>query len=456
MRLLSLYKSILESLNVTADSLGLLTHTGIDGQTDPVRVMVNGANRRLTLPTPELLRAGIPDELVAFHPLSEISNRGESEVFRKLKALVSIRLTTAIMAVMDDLTVLAADKAKHSSLPPKLHKLLAAMPNVDEKLVDSLRTILGLSVQGGKNRLISIYMNRGGTYMGKKHARVAVVNFPILEELEDPDRKVFGVQLRKKDVPQIKALFDLVLPNSDIAGTFNAASDSMDAPYFESLMLAYGKVAGCLNDIIKIASKYIDDASSLKMDLQWLGELNDIDKMRFEIPALEGNKGNSPKGANEPDEVEQSVTAMPVQTPAAQQAPAAVPHAPSLPAATTSGLKEGFSSEQLRANINAMQANSSVPEPFRKLGPEAAPTYSSGGRKFSDLAPPVQPMAPAPGMMGYPMQGYQPNYGVQPMAAPVNYGYGQPVQDPFTQVNTMYNRPAPVNNGWGNAAVWTR
>lgn len=477
MRLLSLYKSILESLNVQADNLGLLTHRSFDGQTEPVSVTVEGKSRRLVLPSPEMLSSGLSQEVVAFHPLSEVSNRGESEVFKRLKTLVSLRLTMTLMVLLEDLTELAANKSAHASLPPKLHGLLEAMPNADQKLLESVQAILAAAVQGGKNRLINLYMKRGGTHQGRNWSRLAVVSFPILEELDNPDRKVFGVQLRVKDVPQIKALFDLVLPNSDIAGTYNAASDSMDAPYFEALMLAYAKLGAALNAMIKIGGKHIEDGNELKMDLKWVNELADIAEMRFEIPALDGNKGISLKSASQEPEVETAAAHQPhvaASVPAQQQAQVAGGPAPqrTLPDEQTDSIKTGFSSEQLRANMAAMSHRNPAQETFQKLGqPVQPPQYESTGKRFSDIvgsqpAAPVQPGYPAPGYAApaYPAPGYPaPGYPTSGYPAPGYYqatpGYPAaapayvPV-DPFRQINTAGNRPQVLPQGqsqvgWG-------
>lgn len=443
MRLHSLYKSILESLMVYGDELGLLTHRNFDGQTDPVKVQVEGDTKRLVLPSPELLRQGIPQELVAFHPLSEISNRGESEVFTKLKTLVSLRLTVTLMDVMVSLAEVAANKKLHSALPPKLHGLLEALPQADAKFVDNLQDVLGGAVAGGRNRLMGIYIKRGGRYMGEKHNRLAVVTFPIFEELENEDRKVFGVQLRVKDVAPMRALLELILPGSSVEGNYNAASNSLDAPNFESLMLAYAKIAAKINAIIKTAGKYIEDADKLKIDLQWVGELEDIETLRFEIPALDGNKGHSVGGdKSDPDPMSQG------QERPVSAAPASTAPAPALPE-ENSAFNTSFSSAQLRQpQIQPVRPIDLQGNDTRFGAP--APVRSSGGRKMSDLTNPQPPAGYAP----------QPQY-QQPAQthsyAPQDWQQPRPA-DPFAQINSYSqqsqntNRNSAWNSGnssWG-------
>lgn len=466
MSLISFYKQVLESLSVKSDSLGLLTHHRIDGQVEPVRVRIKEHTKRLTLPLPELLSSGIPDELVAFHPLSEISNRGESEVFKKLKGLVNLRISTTLMSLMEDLTELAADKEKHSTLQPRLHPLLEAMPTADAKLVENLSAIIGAAVSGGKNRLFSIYINRGGTHKGTKHARVAVVSFPILEELSNPDRKVFGIQLRVKDVTQIRALFELLIPNSDVIGFYNASSDSMDYPYFEALLQAYANVARALNNALKMAGKHVEDNAYLKIDTSWSDELSGLEQYRFEIPALEGNKGASLKNDGSEDHTSVIETRPSVDA-SANELPEnnSVRKIPTLPEAAVS-FKTDFNSTKLRENMQNMNRGASgvTGSPngtaFQKIGkPADEPVYQHSGSSIAEIrnraalrqpAPMYQhmPQQPMVGYMAAPMPGYP--------GIPQVHGYPQPSgpvsMDPFAMINNgaLYQNQVIPSSRWGS------
>lgn len=462
MRLLKLYKSILESLDVRADNVGLLTHTRPDGQVEQINVSIDGQSKRLAMPNPELLRKGMPDELVAFHPLSEISNRGESEVLRKLKLLVNLRLTTVLTMMLDDLAELAADKERRKALPPKLLTLLEAMPHADQKLVDNITHLIGAALSGGKNRLISIYLSRGGKYMGEKHARVATVSFPILAELDDPDRKVYGVQLRAKDIPQIKALFDWILPNSDQVGTYNACSDSMDAPYFEALMRAYVKVARQLNSIQRIASKYLSESQLMKTDVDWITELDEMEQMRHEIPPLDGNKGIAMGGKGA--EAEQETAANPGLTALQSRVGAAEPVRTSGPptepplvirkevvdANDGSSIRSDLTSEELRRQ-NDRNVIRPITNAFATTPQHESKPVTSGHRRMSDLI--GGRMQPPMNMGPMNMGGYvQPQY-QQPVYntgwSNGGMGYNQR-PDPFVQVNLMAsNMQQQQNGGWG-------
>lgn len=416
LRLTTLYKSILESMDVRADEMGFLTVVSGD-HSDPIRVSVDGSAKRLVLPMDDYLRKGFPEELVAFHPLSEVSNRGESEVFRKLKLLAQRRLTLVLVEMLENLANLGADKEKHKALSPKLLALLETMPNADQKFVSNVADVIAASFLEGKNNLINIFMRRGGTCMGEKHARVAVVTFPIYEELLREDRKVFGVQLRVKDVAQLKALLEWILPGSDQADTYNAFSDSMDAPYFEALMLAYAKIAAKLNIVQKLAGKHLESGKALHIDLDWVNELKDIDQLRFDIPALEGNKGvqvNSSKTGN-----------------AAEALTSRIATAEASPVAT-------------------VEKNTPAPAPIA-LTPAAVPAIQTNavpavahGKTMAEIlgTSPSQPYVQMP--QAVPMMPLQP----QPFM-----GFGAPA-NPFAAVGQIAAMPAQPNvNAWNQGAT---
>lgn len=437
MRLRTLYKNILESLSVQMDAVGVLSHRLPDGKSIPVYVNVAGQSKRLVFPSDELLRSGLPDDTVAFHPLSEVSNRGESEVFRTLKTLVVLKLSSTLVELMVALAELAADPARSKGLPSKLLPLLEALPNADEKFVDHLSDVLGRAVSDGKNRLLNIFMSRGGQLRGQKHARVAVVSFPILEELDNEDRKVFGVQLRVKDIHQLRSLFAWVLPNSDMEHAYSECSDSVDAPYFEALMRAYYRMGTAINHAIKLAGKHIGKIPTI--DLSWFSELDALDQMRFEVPPLEGNKGVSPRNEQAVEEPAKPAPAATGPAPIRQIAPA--------PAQTPQAPSPDSKGSRLRKMSEVMQQAAMPPQ---------APTY-----------PPVAPMPMQPPAYAAPAVqtgGWGSNSpwiagNQQAIPTPVQPGFGlrqiQPTPtNVFAEVNRMAATPQMPQQGWGGGWGW--
>ncbi len=294
MELLALYEAILKSLNFSISSEGLLSYC-YDG--DEIPAVIEG--RRLVLPRREVLRAGLGDNLMAFHPLSENPLRGESPVLRKLKAVVNHRLAAVISDLLLQFAVLGVDTSRHKLLAPKAAEVLSAMSTVDEKFVDTLKKILAKQQSQGPDQLISIYLKRGGTFRGQKVSRLAVVSFPIMEQLEQQPDKIFGVKVRPTiDLAVLDGLMRYILPGCDDLETYSAASQSLTAPYFDSLMRAFANVANQLNTIVKLHWKTLQNAEDLLIDTGWIEHFHDLSIYDGAIPALNGNEGEH--GTEEP------------------------------------------------------------------------------------------------------------------------------------------------------------
>lgn len=302
MELLALYKAILESLSFKATDEGLLTYC-YDGEEYPA--VIDG--KRLTLPTPDNLRSGNWEGRVAFHPLSENPLRGESPVLNKLKQVINHRLSFVISDLMYQLAELGVDSGRHKTLIPKAAEVLSAMPGIDEKFVDTLRKILAKQSNDGPNRLVSIYLKRGGMYKGQKMARVAVVSFPMLEQLQGEPDTVFGVKVRKKDLVILESLFKYILPDADVVETYNAPSRSMSTPYFDALMHAFYNVAHRLNQVIHLQRKQLSNEDELRTRTDWIDSLADLTVYEGQIPSLSGNEG---EGAGASEEAAQAATAI--------------------------------------------------------------------------------------------------------------------------------------------------
>lgn len=288
MKLTEVYRSILAGLHITATPEGLLNYDAFDGPV-PLTVKIDGKEKRLALPTREVLEAADWDSVCPFHPLSEHLNRGTSPVMNALVKIGMLRQTEVISSLIMQLTELAADSKRHAAMSPKAQKILSVLPNIDKKTVEVFSDVLRKVDMSPDRRLISIYLKRKGVYKGVT-SRVCVVTFPIFDQLSDPDRKIWGVQLRKKDVEALEALLQYILPDLDSPETYSAPSDSKAAPYFESFLDAYEKVATQLNSVINVNRKELTLVEKLKAPL-WENVTDDLLTHRSEIPALEGNKG---------------------------------------------------------------------------------------------------------------------------------------------------------------------
>lgn len=287
MTIIELYTKILESLGLEVDDQGLVSMV-VGDQKSPCSV----SGKRLAVPTRERLRSGDWEGLIAFHPLSENVARGVSPVLKKLTALVRYRLNEVIAILMTELMEIAADRDYHPKIKPTQGEILELLSEVDAKTVKGLETLLDAISTDSNQSLISVYLKRGGTWRAEKYSRLAVTSFPILEEFESDAPTIFGKKLsRKKDKKAIAALFHWLLPGADNYETYSYGSNSMVAPYFHSLCMAYAQVAVQLNKISKKYRKHLDNPDHVIIGLDWLEHMDELSVYRDLIPVLEGNDG---------------------------------------------------------------------------------------------------------------------------------------------------------------------
>ena len=287
--LVDLYTEVIKSLGMEVDAEGLVSMDLGDGNKIPSNI----GNKRMVIPTQELLRNGDFSGVVAFHPMAESVSRGESEVLKKYKNLINFRLTTIISCLLTELMEIAVNKDYHSKLTPTQSGLIQKIADVDAKTLESLIKILNKVSHTGENRLVSIYLKRGGTLNEAKYSRLAVANFPIADEFDNEDQKIFGVKLRVKDHKAIVSLFNYILPDAADMNTYSHGSNSMAAPYFHALSKSFIKVATQLNKVTKLFKKHLDSPNSLNVNVDWEESMEDLSIYRDVIPTLDGNVGET-------------------------------------------------------------------------------------------------------------------------------------------------------------------
>lgn len=288
--LITLYKSVLSAAGLVATEEGLIS-MDFDGILTPCTVGKSPA-KRLVLPIPEILNNPNWNATIAFHPMSESLLRGESEVLRKLKALLMVRVLATTSDLAIQLMAIAVNVAAQKKLSPTQHEYLSAVGDVSENTFKDLTKITGsLTIEKG-DQLINMYLKRAGQWKGKGYSRVAVTTFPLMEELSTPGKEVFGHNLASlKNKKAIKALFDYILPETEDVDRYSYGTNSDIAPYFTAMMSSFTKVAKQLNSITYKFRKHLDDADKLMIDIEYDKELNDLGKYRDIIPTLTGNEG---------------------------------------------------------------------------------------------------------------------------------------------------------------------
>lgn len=294
-QLLEFYASVLESVYIQTDDDGLLSLELGDGESRPSFI----GERRMVLPTRDMLKTQRWDDRVAFHPLSENTGRSDSEVLKKLKDLVNFRLTLTLSTLLTELVEIAADKDYHDKLTPQQSEFLKVIPKASKKTVDDVTEILDRCQTKGERQLAAIYLKRGGNFKGDKFSRVAVTSFPITEEFDNDDRSIFGVKLRVADFKALPAVFEYIVPNCQDLEAYSFGSNDMTAPGFHSLMKSFAKIAKKLNKTTHLFRKHLDNPDALKIDVSWEETLSDLTKFRDVIPSLRGNEGKVVDGEEE-------------------------------------------------------------------------------------------------------------------------------------------------------------
>lgn len=298
-KLLSLYGNVLKSLRIsdeTGDSLLSMYLTVDDDESTEIPCLIGENKKRLALPSDDILKANIWNEVIAFHPLSENTLRGESEIIKFIKNQITFNLTFAITNVLQTLAELACNPALQKPLSVKQSRFLELVPDLDEKSLKVITKILTTKFQ----EFITVYLKREGNIKGKSYRRVTVVNFPIIEEFNTKGSKVFGIDCgSSKKKAQIKALFDFVM---DFENDWEFGSNSDIAPYFHSAMSFYVDYAKHLNALVFKYRKYIPNSDNIRVDIltddwtQYLDQPELLVELKACIPSLEGNAGAATKG----------------------------------------------------------------------------------------------------------------------------------------------------------------
>lgn len=438
MKLNELYTKILTALHVKATPEGFLTYESFDGP-HPLTVKDGNVNKRLALPTPEILKAANWDEVIPFHPLSEHLNRGVSPVMNALVKVATIRLTEVIPDLMYQLLKLACEPDRHAKMSPQSQKVLSALKDASPKTLDVLEKILKRIDMTPDRKLVSIYLKRKGVYRGVT-GRVCVIGFPIVEELSGTERSVWGVKLTQKDQAVLEALMEYILPGCSDVESYSALSESKVAPYFESFLEAYEKVVTQLNRVIQANHKELDNVDKLKTKIDWGNLSEDLLANRSAIPPLDGNKGTI---LDESPSVESSSVQPNTPPPAPAPAPVLAPTPPPMtpigyPQQPPAPIQQQTShpGESLADKLLRRQAELQHPQGYAPMGyppPQNPPGYPPS---YPAYPPQSQQYAP----MGYPPQG-----------APMGYPYNQPGYPPVQQGYPMPGFPAP---NMASAPVW--
>lgn len=326
MKLITLYKALLDLGGMSADRDGFVSGKLPGSTQDPAPVTIKG--KRLVLPTQKQLTTSGWEDRIVFHPLYENVLRGESQVIEKLRMLITMRLNVTLGVLCTGLLELAGSTDEHQKMNPDQSMFLAKVRMIDAKSLDNWKDLLkGLEPAEGKQNFVHVFLKRSGTVAGKKHARVGVVNFPVMKALCN-DEKVFNFKPRNKDRDVFKNLLEYIFKDILNEGAYNAGSDSSIAPYTDAMLRTFLNLIAPINDVIDLFSDIRPELADLKFNSDWVEELDKLETYHVDIrsiPMQAGNEGTALVKGVAPVQEEQTapvVDVAPVQTQAPVQAPA--------------------------------------------------------------------------------------------------------------------------------------
>ena len=313
MKLNDLYKAILAFCGLAVDDEGCIT-VAMASKRTPATI----GGIPLVLPTEEHLRTSNPKEKIVFHPLSESTLGPISKVVEYMRDTINMRLNYAYGIIGQSLLSLAASPGLHNNLSPDQTEMIIALGDVDDKCLTNFIALMTTSFKADPERaFVNVYLKRGGSRRGVRYSRVGVTTFPGLDLLGKPDSEILSkLKLRAKDYEVFKAMFNYIIPNSQVAEEYNAGCDGV-APSVEALMRTAATVASRFNDIIDLFKDHIDSADNVVFNSDWVEPFNDLASYQAEIRRIPP-QGTAPA-------VVQPVLPPPVITQLAAPAPLAAP-----------------------------------------------------------------------------------------------------------------------------------
>jgi hypothetical protein len=431
MDLIDVYKSLLSTAGMSADSDGFIS-IQLAGA-DRKAFLVKG--KRLVLPTDTQLRNPDFTNRVVFHPLSESILRGESEVVTAFREALVTRLNFIIGYVAINLLDLAVSTASHSKLGPDQADFLMKIKDSDEKTLLALQKITESMMVGDSSKaFVHLRVQKNGTVGGTKHRRVGIVYFPFYEEIKkvpapkEPN-EIYGVKLRKNDRETFKALMEYMVSKIEKDNVWMFPSDSEIAPTMDALMKSVIAVGDSVNTVVDTFQDYIEGSTDLYFNGDFEESFKDLNKLHTQIrmiPMQPGNEGRIPPDGNNVISVNTALT----------------PTSPSQPALAAKPQPLGQVVEQQKSikppsgGLSGMAVNEQLSRPVEPQPHPLQPMMMAPSQP--GWAAPQQPLGmgyQAP--MGYPMhQQYQPP---QPAQQPLVPGTVIMVQTPMGPQQMMVN-----------------
>ena len=396
---LGFYKTLMEELGMTVGDDGFAYYDFGTNERIPVTV----DDKHLFLPTRDRLKSIDAENTLAFHPLCQNVLRSDSQVFMALKKYITIHLTTRIHKAILGLGELALDTELHDNLKPRQAAFLTEVTDYKKRTHVTLKQLLKQSNPDDHQKaLVSLYVKKGGKIGTRQYSQACIVNFPLREAIGFTDGvTVFDAKFYShKDKEATEALLDYVIPDHT---KYSQGSTSSVAPNLDALLKSFYKIGKHLNVLFDRYESIIPAFEGAQLDMDWWDMCEYLKEMSLQIPALNGNDGESHRPTTEEEQLLRQAAAI-----------------------HTGSQAEPVAPPPQQVGFTHPQSPQPTPEPESD---EGGVSWSANKQAIYGQPPQQQPY-------GYPQQQpYQqqppPQYGYpqqQPYQQPPQYGYQQPPQ----------------------------
>lgn len=259
--LLRHYQALLLNVGIFADANGLC-YSKKNGTDVQIPTVIE--NRRLTLPTDQFVSNPDWDNMIVFHPLCESIVRGESEMITWLKDRMANKLNAMLGIMVMDLAELAANGDLQRKLTTDQLSIVQTFGDADDKTVENVANLTE-SLLRNKGQWVHLYLRHSGKNGDKQTKRFCKVTFPVYKDLVAESAKIQGVNLRVKDRKFLKAVLEYIFDKIEVEDGYSYGSNSEIAPYYHSLINAFGKVGVVMSSRIYLFRKYMDTIANTRV-----------------------------------------------------------------------------------------------------------------------------------------------------------------------------------------------
>ncbi len=278
MDLIKFYTRVLKMGNMEVDDKGVVR---LIQEHNPA-VMIG--DKMLVLPTQEQLKS-LKDSKEAFHPLSEDTIAGLSNVSRKLLKQInfSLNLTfTQLMTYLQSLATTSSGKMNHTTEQLEILQGIRAQPKKD---FDIMKVLGDRFVKNPTGAFVEITLSRTGKalHRGQRVSRIAFVSFPFYTELKkdlEKSRKDSELGLAVDNVQFLIELYETIIPNLDLPEEYNSGAGVVYAPFFTVMMKSAGMLMQTMMRIKTAFPDFVEITDQTETDYSWLSVLDNQEELR--------------------------------------------------------------------------------------------------------------------------------------------------------------------------------